>query len=95
MGPDREDTGPTDLATTLERLATRIGDDIGRRIVHALSAPAALGAEAKARPSCASDGCERFAVAKGLCKSHYNLMLYHRRKQSGRAPARRRGGQEE
>ncbi|HWV38821.1 MAG TPA: hypothetical protein VN033_10140 [Vulgatibacter sp.] len=75
----RQESGAADLTETLERLAVKIGDDVGRKIARALVQPAPRGV---AR-ICATEGCERAVVAKGLCKSHYNLMLYHRRKQAG------------
>lgn len=89
---------PADLTETFERLATRIGDDIGRELVRALGDPPSRRRSAKVKAICSTEGCERFVAAKGLCKSHYNLMLYHRRKRLA-APARaagtkKRGGRE-
>lgn len=83
----------TDLSATLEALAARIGDRIGESIARALSAQApAPGPEP--RRHCAREGCEKPVAAKGLCKSHYNLMLYHRRKarpaRGSRPPAAKR-----
>jgi len=91
--PRRQEPAAADLTETLERLAVKIGDDVGRRIARALGEP--VTGERKEARICATEGCERAVVAKGLCKSHYNLMLYHRRKQStgaahGRAAATRR-----
>lgn len=85
---------PADLTRTLERLALLLGDRIGAGIARALAAPPAPpphvqeGATAKKR--CTHAGCTRDAAAKGLCKSHYNLMLYHRRK-AERGPGGERG----
>ena len=76
-------TAAVDLSSTLEALATRIGDTIGRSIAEALSQaplPAPAPRTAAGPRRCAEAGCGRPAAAKGLCKSHYNLMLYHRRK---------------
>ncbi|HEY0840936.1 MAG TPA: hypothetical protein VGD74_12170 [Vulgatibacter sp.] len=91
------DPKPADLTETFERLATRIGDDIGRELVRALGPPPARRRPPKAKAICSTEGCERFVAAKGLCKSHYNLMLYHRRKRlapspPGAAAAKKRGG---
>lgn len=83
----RKEPGAADLTETLERLAVKIGDDVGRKIARALGEPVA--GERKEARICATEGCERAVVAKGLCKSHYNLMLYHRRKQSAGAVTRR------
>lgn len=101
MGRERDpsdERAQTDLTETIERLAVRIGDDIGREFARALGEPPTKRRAApREKARCASEGCERDAVAKGLCKSHYNLMLYHRRKQAtgaarGRSPTARKGG---
>lgn len=92
----RRETAP-DLTAALEDFAARIGDQIGAGIARALKEqepPRRRAAPAAA--SCAREGCGRPVAAKGLCKSHYNLMLYHRRKSESargrgkKAPARRR-----
>ncbi len=84
-------SGPPDLNATLELVAGRIGDRIGERLARAIGRAAGPGADGPApgsRRSCSRDGCEKPAVAKGLCKSHYNLMAYHRRRgQATRPPS--------
>lgn len=82
-----------ELAPTFERLGEKIGDRIGRKLARAL-----VGLPSEPSPSsrrvkrvCSREGCERFAVAKALCKNHYNLMLYHRRKASAGGGAKRSG----
>ncbi|WP_373048283.1 hypothetical protein [Vulgatibacter sp.] len=90
-GSRRHAAGTVDLTATLERLAVRLGDEIGAGIARALgSAPAAQEATQRRKKRCAHEGCDRDAAAKGLCKSHYNLMLYHRRKKERSAGAGRR-----
>ena len=80
-GTRRGATRPVDLTQTLELLAVRLGDRIGAGIARALAgAPGARPAPARRKKRCSHEGCARDAAAKGLCKSHYNLMLYHRRK---------------
>ena len=85
----RRAAGPVDLTRTLERLAILLGDRIGAGIARALAAqppgratgrPPRAGHSTPRRKRCTHEGCARDAAAKGLCKSHYNLMLYHRRK---------------
>jgi hypothetical protein len=97
-GSHRRAPRPVDLTGTLERLALLLGDRIGAGIARALVSPSGGGAAGghTARPPaprkrCSREGCARDAAAKGLCKSHYNLMLYHRRKaEQGRRGTRRR-----
>jgi hypothetical protein len=104
MPARRRPPDPPDLNATLELLAVRIGDRIGESLSRALgrvAATAPADGPAVERQRCAREGCERPAAAKGLCKSHYNLMLYHRRKteaagrqtkrSTGRSPVRGRG----
>lgn len=89
-GARRRADRPADLTRTLERLALLLGDRIGAGIARALAKPgetraseapvAAPAVRAPRKKPCAHPGCARDAAAKGLCKSHYNLMLYHRRK---------------
>ncbi len=89
-GSRRRAQRPVDLTHTLERLALLLGDRIGTGIARALLVPGGAPIAAAARPraakapsvrrGCTREGCSRAAAAKGLCKSHYNLMLYHRRK---------------
>jgi len=83
---------PVDLTRTLELLAVHLGDRIGAGIARALvSASGRQQPPARRKKRCAREGCTRDAAARGLCKSHYNLMLYHRRKsERGASPARRR-----
>ena len=80
-------TAPVRMVTApiIENLARRIGDQIGQSLARALAegnpAPARPGpARPGKRATCSREGCGRPAAARGLCKSHYNLMLYHRRK---------------
>jgi len=87
-GP-RSRPATTDLTSTIEEFASRIGDRIGAGIARALEqrAPARRSA---GPTTCAREGCKRAVAAKGLCKSHYNLMLYHRRKAEAAASTRRK-----
>lgn len=89
MPQRRRPAAPPDLNATLELLAVRIGDRIGESIVRAIGRVAGVEApRATERKRCAHEGCGRPAAAKGLCKSHYNLMLYHRRRAETPAGAR-------
>lgn len=85
MAQRRKTPSPPDLNGTFELLALQIGDRIGERLARALDRPAgdsdpSDSAPAMAKRRCEREGCERPVAAKGLCKSHYNLVLYHRRK---------------
>jgi hypothetical protein len=96
MAQRRKSPPSPDLNETFERLALQIGDRIGESLARALDRPAEVAGLAPAsKPHCEREGCDRPVVAKGLCKSHYNLMLYHRRKAEaaavGRPTKRRRG----
>lgn len=75
------------LHELLEALAARIGEEVGRTIAAELAAPPTeSGAEEPAAPRvCSKPGCGKKLAAKGLCKGHYNLMLYHRRKDGSKA----------
>ncbi len=87
-------SGPADLNAAFELLAASIGDDIGKKLAQAIGgdpSPRRLPRSPRPKAICASEGCGRFVAAKGLCKSHYNLMLYHRRKDAaGRSKKRPR-----
>ena len=89
MPPRRRLPAPPDLNATLELVAARIGDRIGEEIARALGRAAPAEPAPPERKRCETEGCDKPAAAKGLCKSHYNLMLYHRRK-AEEAPAGRR-----
>lgn len=70
------------LEQTFERLAERLGERLGAMLGESLAR--ALEAESRnAIRRCSRPGCLRQAAARGLCKSHYNLQLYHRRKARG------------
>ena len=87
-GSRRGRAGPASLAERIEAIALHIGDRIGARIARAIAGEGA--APARARKRCHHEGCTRDAAARGLCKSHYNLMLYHRREAERGVPTRRR-----
>jgi hypothetical protein len=77
----RRSAGHADLTGTLEEFAGRLGDRIGAGIARALAAaPVDPRPPRRQKKRCTQAGCERDAAARGLCKSHYNLALYHRRK---------------
>jgi hypothetical protein len=82
-----------DLTAAIEEFAARIGDQIGSGIARALGDEARTRTAAR-ETTCAKEGCTRPVAARGLCKSHYNLMLYHRRKaetaKAKKSPRRRR-----
>jgi len=71
---------PVDLNPAFEALVARIGTRIGRKLALALTEGMQPSGRGGVKALCANPSCERAVVAKGLCKSHYNLMLYHRRK---------------
>lgn len=81
------------LHELLEALAARIGEEVGRTIAAELAQPPTPSAPPRAAPrACSKPGCGKKIAAKGLCKGHYNLMLYHRRKTApaaAPAPTRR------
>lgn len=88
--PQRRPTSTVpDLNALLERVAIRIGDQIGEGLARALGREAAVELPPRERKRCETEGCTKPAAAKGLCKSHYNLMLYHRRKAEAATAARR------
>ncbi len=80
------------LHELLESLAARIGEEVGRTIAAELARPPSRPPAAPAAKVCSKPGCGKKLAAKGLCKGHYNLMLYHRRRAAeaaGAAPSRR------
>lgn len=84
---------PVDLNPAFEALVARIGTRIGRKLALTLMERSQPQGRRGVKAICANPDCERAVVAKGLCKSHYNLMLYHRRKAeaaTGKAGGRRR-----
>lgn len=89
MPQRRRPSVPPDLNAVLELVAARIGNRIGEGIARALGRGAAEEPALPERKRCETEGCAKPAAAKGLCKSHYNLMLYHRRKAEAVSAARR------
>jgi len=95
MAGRKRTTDTVPLHELLESLAARIGEEVGRKLAEELARPPERAASTPERVGCSKPGCGKKVAAKGLCKGHYNLMLYHRRKAAGAGspppPGRARG----